>query len=359
MKRQFVALILPFILHPFLGAQRVATFHKKVSHKQPALPAPTSTTAYDPYFSEGRGYWERNDLIYVHPNDVRVDLYDKDTFRSSVKVLIPKSRDVSVSDATVTEDGRLIVSGCYLPEKGQTHCFVGLANSDGRVSPMVDTGKFSPQQISTCGSVTVWAAGWLRSGPDLDRESGESYQILREYRLADGKMVNSALERTTFSSWPPPAFSGHNFPDFTMRCSGKILGMYVGASDEWIEYDLGTSRLSRWKLPKQDHSWAEQDKKGKILPRPNVRTRVTGIAMLDSGEVYASFLQHIVDTNQAAVGLCRLEKAGDNGNWIEIDGTFGPADHPGAFDRLNGTDGTHLVYSRFGEHGWFFSPAPQ
>ena len=67
----------------------------------------------------------------------------------------------------------------------------------------------------------------------------------------------------------------------------------------------------------------------------------------------------LVDTHQAAVGLYRLEKANDHGNWIEIDGTVGPADQAGAFERLNGTDGARLVYSRCGEYSWFFSPAPQ
>ena len=111
MKRLFVVWILPFILHPFLAAQQVS-FHKTVALKHSALPAPTSTTAYDPYFYEGRGYWERNFLVYVPPrDDVRVDLYDKDTLRSSVKVSIPNTNRVHVFDATVTEDGRLIVSG--------------------------------------------------------------------------------------------------------------------------------------------------------------------------------------------------------------------------------------------------------
>jgi hypothetical protein len=81
--------------------------------------------------------------------------------------------------------------------------------------------------------------------------------------------------------------------------------------------------------------------------------------MLDSGDVYASFRQYIVDNNQATVGLYRLEKASDHGDWIEIDGTVGPVDQPSAFDPLNGTDGVHLVYLRFGEYSWFFSLALQ
>jgi hypothetical protein len=361
MSKQLVVLTLPLILGLFVAAQQVSTAQSGVAHGQRTLPAPTSTTAYDPYFPVGRGYWERNYLIYVPPRDyVRVDLYDKDTFRSSVKVSIPNSNDAGVSDATVTEDGRLIVSGSYWAEKGLIHGFVGVANPDGRVSPMVDTGMFSPRQVTTCDGASVWAMGWLRSGPYFDRDAwDEPYPILREYRLADGKMVASALERTTFAHWPPPAHSGHDSPDLTMRCSGKLVGIYEGASDEWIEYDLSTNKLRRWKLPKQDHPWAEQDKDGKILPKSNVRTRVSGIAMLDSGGVYASFRQYTVDTNQAKVGLYRLEKGGDQGDWIAIEGTVGPANQPGAFDQLNGTDGEHLVYSRSGERNWFFSAAPE
>jgi hypothetical protein len=359
MSKQLVVLTLPLIFSLFVAAQQVPTTPSAAGSDQKTLPAPTSATVYDPYFPEGRGYWERNYLVYVPPRDyVRVDLYDKDKFRSSVKISIPGSNDTRLFDATVTEDGRLIVSGCYWPEKQPIHCFVGVANADGHISPMVDTGKFSPMQVTTCDGASVWAMGRLRSGPYFDRDAwDEPYPILREYRLTDGKMVASALERTTFAHWPPPASYGHDHPDLTMRCSGKILGIYEGASDEWIEHDLSTNKLRRWKLPKQDHPWAEQDKDGKILPKPDVQTRLSGIAMLDSGEVYASFRQR--NTNQAKVGLYRLEKSGDRGEWIALDGTVGPANEPGALGQLNGTDGKHLVYSRVGERGWFFSPAPQ
>ena len=97
------------------------------------------------------------------------------------------------------------------------------------------------------------------------------------------------------------------------------------------------------------------------MPKSDTPAWISGIAMIDSGDVYASFVhvQHMVDRYQKSVGLYRLRKASDHGDWIEIDGTVGPVDRPGAFDTLHGTDGAHLVYSRFGEHGWFFSPAPQ
>jgi hypothetical protein len=226
---------------------------------------------------------------------------------------------------------------------------------------MVDTGHFSPKQISACDGTTVWALGWIRSGPDLDREArDESGDILREYRLSDGTMVRSTLKRSMFPPTSRPAFSGHDFPDVTMRCSGKLLGIYEGASDEWIEYNLDTDTLSRWKLAKADHAWADQDTEGNILPKPDIRTSVTGVAMLDNGEVYASFLRHSWSGKAGStLGLYHLKKSGNHANWDPIESTLAPANQQGAFDRLNGTDGVHLVYSRVEERGWFFSAPPQ
>lgn len=43
------------------------------------------------------------------------------------QVVIPGYSDLTLSDATVTEDGRLIVSGCSHANEGRKiHCFIGL-----------------------------------------------------------------------------------------------------------------------------------------------------------------------------------------------------------------------------------------
>jgi hypothetical protein len=64
-----------------------------------------------------------------------------------------------------------------------------------------------------------------------------------------------------------------------------MLGIYEDASDEWIEYDTDISKLTRWKLPPQTHHFAQYDSSGKILPFPVHPTFITGVAMLDSGDV--------------------------------------------------------------------------
>src|SRR5689334_20706883 len=80
--------------------------------KQPAtevtspLPAANSTTAYDPFFAEGRPYWERRYMYYVDPHIPRVDVYDKDKSRDSIKVnILGTNGDISLSDATISPQG--------------------------------------------------------------------------------------------------------------------------------------------------------------------------------------------------------------------------------------------------------------
>jgi hypothetical protein len=353
--------LLPIFAIALLAAQQSTQSPNMAKVKGPASSAPNSETAYDPFFSEGRGYWERDYLVYVDPHSPRVDLYDKDKDQASVKVAIPGYGDFSLSDGTVTPDGHLVISGCsHADEGGQIHCFIGLASRDGHVSPLIDTERFAPARISTCDGVTVWAMGRLRAPPYFDRESDEPYDVLRLYRLNDGKIVESELPRTSFPRWSNPSSpGGFESPELMMQCRGTRLGIYEGASDEWIEYDTTNRKLTRWKLLKQTHHFMQYDSNGNEVPFPVHPTLITGLAMLDSGDVYASFVHEARDGSaEATVGLFRLQKAAEESRWSLVDGTLGSYREQGKFHELCGTDGKNLVYSRYGERHWFFSSPP-
>ncbi len=177
-KYSVLALLLPTFAVALLAGQQRTGAPNLAEVKGLTLPSPNSMTAYDPFFGEGRGYWERDYLVYVDPRSPRVELYDKDKDQASVKVAIPGYSDLSLTDATVTPDGHLVVSGCsHADEGGKIHCFIGLASRDGRVSPLIDTGRFSATRISTCDGATVWAMGWLRAPPYFDREGDEPYDV--------------------------------------------------------------------------------------------------------------------------------------------------------------------------------------
>jgi hypothetical protein len=353
--RGFVLLVPMFAMLVF--AQHTTRRPKVEEGKASNMPAPNSSTAYDPFFGEGRAYWERDSLVYVDPHSPRVELYDKDKNVASVKAAIPGYSGLTLSDATVTPDGHLIISGCSRADVGgKIHCFIGLAGRQGRVSPIVDTGRFAPRTISTCDGETVWAMGWLRAPPYFDREGNEPYHVLRLYRLRDGKIVDSELPRRSFAHWP---IAGFGSPELTMQCRGSILGIYEGVSNEWIEYDAARSQLTRWKLPGVTHHFTNSNNNGKQLPSPIHVTFITGVAMLDSGTVYASF-GHVARDGSArrTMGLFQLKKSGERASWAPVAGAQGTGGEQGAFDELTGTDGKNLVYSRFGEHHWFFSSPP-
>jgi len=362
MRHPGFVLLLPMFAVSLLLTQETTRAPKSATVKGPTLPAPDSTTAYDPFFSEGRGYWERDYLVYVDPRSPRVELYDKDKDQASVRVTIPGYSGFSLSDATVTLDGHLIISGCSRADVGgKIHCFIGLASRDGHVSPLIDTERFAPMKISTCDGSTVWAMGWLRAPPYFDREGDEPYDILRLYRLSDGKIIDSDLPRSSFPARSHPPQKGFGDPELTMQCRGTTLGIYEGASDEWIEYDSANSKLTRWKLlPLWHHQFANYDSSGNLLHLPVHPTFITGVVMLDSGEVYASFVHQARDGSaKETMGLFRLQKANDLSIWVPIDGTLGSYGEEGKFEELCGTDGKNLVYSRFGEHHWFFSSPPR
>jgi hypothetical protein len=358
-KRLFLVLAVPIVALTFGGAQQNPDLLKNVSLTQASLPAPNSTTAFNPYWAIGRGYWKGNRLVFIDPHVPRVDLYDKDSMVSSTRVKFSESADARVYDAIVTSTGRLLVAGSYQPGTGDWHGFVGFPDAEGQVSPIVDTGSFSPTKLSTCDDgATVWTIGWSRNSWNSGGRKHEPYDALRQYSFSSGRLLVSTLDTATFPKFPEPGQSGlSHFPDLMMQCHDKTLGIYEGSSDEWIEYNTDTNKLSRWKLPKRDHPWVEYDSSGKELPYSKERTIITGMTMLHSGEVYASF-EHEMPGKDSVTGLFRLIKSGNQGTWRPVQGAQAVRREAGAFNRLEGTDGKNLVYSRFGEHNWFFSSAP-
>ena len=170
------------------------------------LPAATSNTAYDPHFNVGRGYWKRDYLVYVHSASPSVDLYDRNSLRLTVTAQIPGAEETSLTDAAVAKTGELIVSGSAKLKSGEYRRFVALADHNGQVSRLVDTGGYAPTRVTTCDGITAWTLGWERTPAGTELE--ESYAVLRQYRLSDGALLASALDRTSFPKWPVPALTG-------------------------------------------------------------------------------------------------------------------------------------------------------
>ena len=110
-KRLFLPWILPAFAIMFAPAQQSSELLKTTSLTPSALPAPHGMTAFNPYWSLGRGFWKGGNLIFLEPRQPRVDLYDKDSIRSSIKVKFPGNADVRlharIARLETWPDGRL------------------------------------------------------------------------------------------------------------------------------------------------------------------------------------------------------------------------------------------------------------
>jgi hypothetical protein len=113
------------------------------------------------------------------------------------------------------------------------------------------------------------------------------------------------------------------------RCNSQRLGLYNGASGEWLEFNFSTNKLVV----------------AKVTPLPSPKEiRIRGFAMTDSGDVFASLADR--STKPARVGLFHLEFDSKGlGSWVPVESTIAPY-LKGPMDVLLGTEGEELVYTR-------------
>jgi hypothetical protein len=116
----------------------------------------------------------------------------------------------------------------------------------------------------------------------------------------------------------------------SLGCTSQKVGLYNGRSGEWIEFDIPTNTLKVSKV--------------ELLPPPK-ELRITGFALTESGEVFASL--HDRSKNAPLSGLFRLKFNGSGlGSWVPVQGSIGPYLHGAPLGQLLGTDGTELIYTR-------------
>jgi hypothetical protein len=113
----------------------------------------------------------------------------------------------------------------------------------------------------------------------------------------------------------------------SLRCTSHTVGLFNGASSEWIKFDIPSGKLTV----------------SKVKPLPSVADmRITGFALTESGEVFASLYDRLAKRS----GLFRLSfDSSELGSWDAVDGTVGPVSQNSSFELL-GADGDGLIYTR-------------
>ena len=286
------------------------------------LAEPHHQAQFSALLNDGFRYWDKGYLVAymiddLTPRKAAVVLYDREgRIAREGMVWFKDAESVRIDDAAVGSSGKLVVSGGTSGPAGVAANFIAAIDTTGQVSHVVRTTPFLPVYICAAEDGTVWSYGIDR---DKDGKGIETSLRLRQYDLEKGQL-RAMLDTSTLNSsgWTSPR--GLYPGNIVLRCTSQKVGLYNGASGEWIEVDTATGKL----------------KVAKVAPLPPPKdVRITGFALTESGEVFASM--HHRSWNPPVSGLFQLRfDPSGLGRWIPVKGTLGPFLHGANVGRLLG-----------------------
>src|SRR5262249_36269248 len=292
---------------------------------------------FAPLTNGGFKYWDKGYLITygfeadnpsADPGKAQVRLYDQAGRTREVTIAIKDAESISIADAAVNRSGKLFVAGGATSKDGTISNFIARVDEDGHIKKILRTTPFMPVYICSADSDkdnTVWSYGFDR---DENGRRIDGSLMLRQFSLETGQLQALLDPKKLSPGWN---LTRGRFPgDISLRCSSKNVGLYNGSSNEWIVFNLETNNL----------------KISKISPLPpKTQVRMTGFAMTESGEVFASL--HDKSKTVPESGLFRLQfDAANNASWVPVAGTIGPYLNGGPIERLLGIDGDDVVYTQ-------------
>jgi hypothetical protein len=211
-----------------------------------------------------------NGVFAAGPGEPAVILYDRDGHIAREAIVwFEDARSVSIISAAVTTSGKLVVAGGTINSAGVIANFIAEIGNDGHISRVVRTSPFLPVQIcSSDEEGTVWSFGFDR---DQEGRGVVNSLVLRQYSFEKGQL-QAMLDRSTLGpAWS--LYNGHYPGELNLRCNSQTVGIYNGAANQWIEYDIRAKKLTIVKVTP--------------LPPPK-EIHITGFALTESGGIFAS-----------------------------------------------------------------------
>jgi hypothetical protein len=243
-----------------------------------------------------------------------------------------------LNDVKVTPDGDFLVAGVWgQSEKSSVNNFLAWVDRTGAVLKTKDLGSYEAERVCASNDGNVWTLG---------EDDGINYNMLRKYSSA-GEVLASYLNRASLLSVAVFDLSAHNHfvskprpqsspPGRTfLRCGDEGVGVYIGPVRTWFQVPLVGGGAQSWH----------------VNP-PVGSTVMTGILLMGSNEVYASFSAgwargKTTKPHAPQYGLYLLDLSGQTPVWDPVPGTVSPSGRP--FERLLGGDGSGFVYMGVGD----------
>jgi hypothetical protein len=275
-----------------------------------------------------KGYllaWSQNGSSSVSPNAPAVMMYDQDGNEKSAYVWFEGAARVGVASAAITSSGKLVVSGGMRTPDGIVAFYIAEIGEDGRMTRVIRTSPFVPVYICGGQDNTVWSYGFER---DENGRRVESGPMLRQFSFENGQLQAMLSFSNLDPEWRLP--EGKYPGEVSMRCNADRVVIYNGRASQWVQFDLTTKALSIRQVDP--------------LPPPS-KLRITGFAMTDDGDVFASFHERSKTIPMSGLFQLTFEAVGA-GTWTPVPGTVGPYLRGSPIARLIGTDGRSLIHTR-------------
>ena len=280
-------------------------------------------------------YWDKDYLITYgtdglpdgSPTKPSIVLYDRDgQIVREAFVWFKDAYSVGINDVAINRNGELVVAGGTENEAGVVANFIGLVGKDNHIGQLIRTTPFIPVHVCVGEDGTVWSYGVDR---DDQGKRIESSSMLRHYSFSKGQL-GAMLDKSALNASGWTLTDGRYPGEITLRCTSRQVGLFNAASGEWIQVDLATNTLKISEV--------------NALPSPK-EMRITGFALTEAGDVFVSLNDRVSKPPRSGVFRLELDSAGV-GSWVAVDNTIGPYLHGGAVERLLGTDGTELIYTK-------------
>lgn len=261
------------------------------------------------------GYLVSREILTYHADAPNVRLYDTSGQKvREAAIWFPGSQRVVIYSATVTSDGRIIVGGDAEKSDGTAAPFIALTDPSGKMTDVIQTKGYAPQNVCQAPDGTVWSFG----GTGYDQQTGPNPgDTLRHFDFQKGQ-VGSYLPRSTFPNYPMPDQPAY------IRCTASKVVVYSPGAQRYIEMKYSGD------TPHQYYAEAPS-----ALP-------LVGFAVTRSGTVYGYFSR----TAKTGLYYLSLNEAANTAGWLPVEGTVGLLTNPGAISGLWGSDGDNLVVSR-------------
>jgi hypothetical protein len=276
-----------------------------------------------------KGYlisWGSHGSSEASPTKPAVVLYDQEgRIAREAIIWLKDASSVEVNDVATNRAGNLVVAGGTENQAGVIANFIASIGNDGRVSQIIRTTPFLPIYVCAAEDGTVWSYGFDR---DVEGKKVEGSLILRQYSFDKGQLRAMADKSIlNFSGW---TLARGRYPgEISFRCTSRKVGLFNGASGDWLEFDIATDKLNVAKIDP--------------LPPPK-EMQITGFALTEAGDVFVSLHDSSSDPPRSGLFWLEFDKAGA-GSWVPVKNTIGAYLH-GPIERLLGTDGTNLIYTR-------------